>query len=289
MSAQRWSGLRLARAALLGSALLVANAARGELVQIPLPDGTPIQAHWLPAPGADGPRPTVVALHGCGGLYRRDGRTLDARYPDYAQRLHAEGWHVLLPDSFGSRGEGSQCTKKAAERAIRVATRRGDVAAAVAWAAARPEVDARRIALLGWSNGGSTTLAALDETRPGAATPLAGAVAFYPGCETALKQRWNTRVPLLMLLGADDDWTSPGPCTDWAAALRMAHPAADLRVVVYPGAVHGFDGTAPVRLRSDVPNGVDPRGVHVGGQPQARADSSLELAHFLKRIFAAAP
>ena len=48
-----------------------------------------------------------------------DGRTLDARYPDYAQRLHAEGWHVLLPDSFGSRGEGSQCTKKAAERAIR--------------------------------------------------------------------------------------------------------------------------------------------------------------------------
>jgi dienelactone hydrolase len=280
---------RLAQAAALCMALLGATAARGEVVQIPLPDGNTLQAHWLPAPGAAGPRPTVVALHGCGGLYRRDGRTLDARYPDYAQRLHAEGWHVLLPDSFGSRGEGSQCTRKASERSIKVATRRGDVAAAVAWSAARPEVDVRRIALLGWSNGGSTTLAAVDTTRPGAAAPLAGAVAFYPGCEVALKQGWASGVPLLMLLGGDDDWTPPGPCTQWASTLRKVRPEADLRVVVYPGAVHGFDGAAPVRLRTDVPNGVDARGVHVGGQAAARTDSMLEVATFLKRIFSATP
>jgi dienelactone hydrolase len=287
MSLRIGPGLRLAQGAAFSLAL--AASVQAAPVSIPLPDGSVLAAHWLPAPGATGPRPAVVALHGCGGLYRRDGRTLEARYPDYAARLHAEGWHVLLPDSFGSRGQGSICTQKAAERTIKVATRRGDAAAAVAWAAARREVDARRIALLGWSNGGSTTLAALDDTRPGAAAPLAGAVAFYPGCETALKQDWHTRVPLLMLLGGDDDWTPPGPCTRWATAQRKSRPDSELRVVVYPGAVHGFDGTAPVRLRSDVPNGVDGRGVHVGGQPEARADSQLELTNFLKRIFSATP
>ena len=56
-----------------------------------------------------GPFPAVLALHGCGGLYDRDG-SLNPRHADWAERLVREGFAVLLPDSFGSRGIGSQCS-----------------------------------------------------------------------------------------------------------------------------------------------------------------------------------
>ena len=60
---------------------------------------------------------------------------------------------------------------------------------------------------------------------------------------------------------------------------------ADLTVRVYADSYHGFDGTAPVRLRRDVPNGVSPDGVHSGGNAAARAQALDELARFLERRF----
>ena len=58
-------------------------------------------------------------------------------------------------------------------------------------------------------------------------------------------------------------------------------------VLTYEGAYHGFDGSAPLRLRSDVPNGVHPgQGVHVGGQPAARAASQAALVQALQAAFA---
>ena len=49
--------------------------------------------------------PSIVALHGCGGPFpSRDGQ--------WAVALVQAGHIVLLPDSFGSRGLGSQCGTK---------------------------------------------------------------------------------------------------------------------------------------------------------------------------------
>jgi dienelactone hydrolase len=60
-------------------------------------------------------------------------------------------------------------------------------------------------------------------------------------------------------------------------------PGPLVRQVTYPGAVHGFDGEPPVRLRRDVPGGARPgQGVHVGGQPAARAASREQLLAFLR-------
>jgi len=273
------AALRLAL--LLLAAALLPGAVQAEKVEFDN-DGARITAHWLPAT-ASGARPVIVALHGCGGLYRRDGATLDSRYTEYAARFNGEGIHVLLPDSFGSRGSGSICTLRAGERRITVETRRGDVLAALAWLRQRPDVDPKRIVLLGWSNGGSTLLTSLNSARATHAD-VAGAIAFYPGCAALLKQPYTAAAPLLMLLGAADDWTPPEPCERLMARARQAQPAQDLVLRTYPDSAHGFDRLVPVRFLSDVSSGVNPAGVHVGGNPQARGEALAEVDRFLEKL-----
>ena len=81
-----------------------------------------------------------------------------------------------------------------------------------------------------------------------------------------------------MLVGQLDDWTPAAPCLALAKAAEEPRPA----LVDYPGAWHGFDSDAPVRLRKDVPNGTRPgQGVHVGGNPAAWRDSRDRVVRFL--------
>jgi len=260
--------------------------AEASRMTLALDAGGAISAHWFPLAG-DAARPAVVALHGCGGLWQAGRpsreRRFEARYAEYVERLHAAGYHVLLPDSFSARGESSICAQKNARRGVTVETRRADVAAAVRWLAAQPVVDATRIVVLGWSHGAMTTLAAINAARADAARPVAAAAVFYPGCSALLRQDFVLAQPLLMLLGADDDWTPPTRCQALIERVRRAQPQADITLRVYAGSYHGFDGTAPVRFRPEVPNGTDPKGVHAGGNPAARAAALAELDRFLQR------
>ena len=92
-------------------------------------------------------------------------------------------------------------------------------------------------------------------------------------------------VPLLLQIGALDDWTPAPPCEALVQQLR-ARPGTDVELHVYPDSYHGFDGTAPVRLRTDVPNGNSGRGVHLGGNPPARAQALQALDAFWRRTLA---
>lgn len=237
---------------------------------------------WLPA--ATGPsdaRPVIVALHGCGGLYTAKG-TLDDRHVDYARRWLAQGWHVLLVDSFSGRGRREICHEPAAQRTIRVTTRRDDVNAALGWLAGRSDVDARHVALMGWSHGGSTVLRTIDAPQ----WPLApaAAIAMYPGCTDALKKRtYAPAVPLLLLVGADDDWTPPQPCAALAQRLQATPGSAPVQFVSYADSYHGFDRSSPVRWREGIPNGADGSGVHAGGNAAARADARPRIQAFLNQ------
>ena len=265
------------------------SPAAAQAVQVPSLDrsqGTAVvlPGHWFAAPGKAA-APAMVLMHGCGGNQDNKGR-LAARYTELAARLNAMGVHVLVTDSFTPRGEKQICTQKTGQRRITQLNRRRDALGALQWMAAQPGVDATRLGLLGWSNGGSTVLAATNlmhaEVAAAAVRPSL-AVAFYPGCDAERDRGYAPNSPLLMLLGEADDWTPPGPCKTMAAAVRQG-PKPE--VESYEGAYHGFDGTAPVRLRADVPNGVKPgQGVHVGADPAAREAAAKKLASFIRETW----
>lgn len=237
---------------------------------------------YLPA-AANGPRPAVIALHGCGGNTRANGRDLVARVPDWTNRWIAAGYTVLWPDSFGSRGLGSQCG--VTDRLITPAFRAGDALAAADWLGGQPGIDKARIALVGWSNGGSTVLRAVAGTPDGGAAPFKTAVAFYPGCrplvEATRRVAWSTSVPLTILMGGADDWTSPEPCR----VLGFTRPF--VRYIEYPGAYHDFDAPdVPVRVRKNLAFTAGKSGeAHVGTDPAARAAAIVEVTAILAAAF----
>ena len=260
---------------------LAAVPAAAETVAFP-GEGVTLKA-VLYRPAGPGPFPAVVALHGCAGLYGAKG-DLSPRHADWAERLEQQGFIVLLPDSFGSRGAGSQCRTE--DRVARPSRERvADAYAAKAYLQARKDVKPNAVSLLGWSNGGSTVLYTVDPRRPPPSGPdFAKAIAFYPGCRTPLdSDRWRTRLPLLLLIGAADDWTPAEPCRELVATAKVAGQPAE--IVLYPGAYHDFDHpNLPVRTHRGVAYSAKGDGtVHTGTNPAARADALRRVPAFLAR------
>lgn len=264
-----------------------ASAAEPQLVHFDSLDGTPLKA-WAYQPGADAPTPkgTVIALHGCGGLYASTGARkgqISARHQAMAEMLVQEGYAVLMPDSLTPRGVEELCTQKISQRKVAQRERRRDTLAALSWVAAQPWGQADRIAVLGWSHGGSAVLGATDRKQPEVVAQTATfslAIAFYPGCSAPLQSGYQANTRLVMLLGEKDDWTPPGPCVELGKSVGA-------EVHVYPGSYHGFDGPrGSVRLRTDVPGGVNPgQGVHVGPNPAAREQAYARVRELLREAF----
>ncbi|HEY2561887.1 MAG TPA: dienelactone hydrolase family protein [Caldimonas sp.] len=226
------------------------------------------------------PAPAIAMFHGCGGPYDRHG-ALTKRMHEYVELFNGLGLHVLIVDSLTPRYEKELCTQRTGKRRVTQANRRLDALGAIDYLAQRADVDPKRIGLIGWSNGGSTVLAATNLRHRDVVqemTKPAFAIAFYPGCEADLRRGYEPAAPLLLLVGQADDWTPAAPCV----ALARANVEPRPQIVVYPGASHGFDSDAPVRLRKDVPNGVNPgQGVHVGGNAAAWRASRDRVVRFV--------
>jgi dienelactone hydrolase len=245
-------------------------------VSIPGPDGVALDAvlvipeQPVKAPGivAQG----IVAMHGCGGPFAiRDGQ--------WAEVLARAGHYVILPDSFGSRGLGSQCGVSGRDRTVTPSRlRRGDAIASARWLLAQPGVPQVGVAMIGWSNGGSTVLATADakpDLPPGLFRRF---VAFYPGCEQALKDPgWRPSAPLFILMGESDDWTPAPPCHD----LQARFPG-QITLITYPDAYHDFDAPGrAVKIRegaATVPGGR----VHTGTNEAGRQDALARVPAWLE-------
>ncbi len=252
-------------------AFLQAAHAPVQHVRIPEPDGTILNAALVAAADpAHGP--AIVALHGCGGPFpSRDGT--------WAMDLARAGYTVLLPDSFGSRGLGSQCRET--QRTVRVVpTRRDDAIAAASWLARQPGMPAGGVVLMGWSNGGSTTLWTADAARDPPPGLFRRFVAFYPGCMSESRSaRYRPAAPVLILVGANDDWTPAEPCRTLAARFPDR-----ISLVVYPDAWHDFDAPdAPLRSRTGLATPPSGTGVaHTGTNQPARADALRRVPSFIE-------
>ena len=195
---------------LLAAACTAGAAPLAAPVDIPA-SGLTLHAQ-LYKPEGNGPFPTVIALHGCGGLGGQSEPVL-SRYRDWAEQLLKTGHAVLLPDSYGSRELGPQCRDKE-RRVLARRERVADVNASRQWLLQQPWAARDRISLIGWANGASAVLWAV---RPQLASrtrepDYRSAIAFYPDCRISAGTGWSARVPTLLLIGARDDISSPPSC-----------------------------------------------------------------------------
>jgi dienelactone hydrolase len=250
--------------------------------QVDIPAGNRVLHAQLYRPDGDGPFPSVIALHGCGGLAGRSEPVL-LRYRDWAEQLLKAGNAVLLPDSYGSRELGPQCRVRdrwVLARRERVA----DIMASRQWLVDQPWAARGRISLLGWANGASAVLWAV---RPQLSSRKAepdfrSAIAFYPDCRVSSGLGWSARVPTLVLIGANDDISSPPACRQMIEGARGR--SALVHIVVYPGAYHDFDrANFPLRAMAGTSDVAAPEHGHLGTDAEARADSQRRVAEWLAR------
>jgi dienelactone hydrolase len=216
----------------------------GSIVEFenPLAAARPLQG-YLRQPGTAGPSPAVVLLHSCNGNWRR----LDERW---ARLISSWGYVTLTVDSFGPRGLTNTCNSGAP---IALAF---DAHRALSFLVRQPSVDPNRVAALGFSQGGWL---ALSSVEPGiieqtAENKFRAAIAFYPPC---LGFKDNMTVPTLILIGELDDWTLAKECRNMVegrddyGVSRQKGQGIPIKLVVYPGAHHGFDAanlTTPISL-----------------------------------------
>jgi dienelactone hydrolase len=272
------------RATLALLALFAMRAAEAATLAAPQQVEIPATAGALHAqlfkPEGSGPFPTVIALHGCGGLHGQSDQ-LQPRYRDWAEQLLKSGHAVLLPDSYGSRELGPQCRAKE-RRVLARRERVADIVASRQWLLQQPWVATDRINLIGWANGASAVLWAVRPQLAQKVEPdFRSAVAFYPDCRISSGLGWSARVPTLLLIGAGDDISSPAACRQMVDGARGRSALA--RIVVYPHAAHDFDrANLPLHAVAATDAGAPEHG-HIGGDPDARADAQKRVAEWFAR------
>ena len=191
-------------------------------------DGLTMQS-LLFVPGSDAPAPGILVFPEAFGL----GEHAIAR----AQRLASSGFVALACDLHG---DGRLVETLEEAMPIAAALRadllrlRARARAGLGMLAARPEVDAERIAAIGFCFGGTM---ALELARSGA--PIAGVVGFHCRIGTQRPQdATNIRARILICNGADDP---AAPAEDRAAfEAEMRSAGVDWQMHLYGGVLHSF-------------------------------------------------
>lgn len=258
----------------------------GSAVRIPaLGDPTATVDGYLFTPRGQGRHAAIVFLHGCSGLYER-GR-IKARELDWATRLVAAGYVVLMVDSFSSRRVTEMCSREGFRTEVYLRIPK-DAYAGLRFLQAHPAVRPDRVALMGWSQGGGAILLGIRADSLGRPAELPqgdfrAAVAFYPGSCRAASHRlpWTSPISLLVLVGAADNWTPAEPCRLMMEAARQR--GSDVTMQIYPGAYHDFDW--PDLPRRTLPAYRTAAGVEpiTAMDPGARADALERVPRFLAR------
>jgi dienelactone hydrolase len=215
--------------------------------------------------GAGGPRPGVLVFPEAFGL----GRHAISR----AERLAGLGYVALACDLHGEGrvldglDEVRPLIEPLREDPLRARAR---ASAALDALKARAEVDASKVAAIGYCFGGTM---ALELARGGA--EVAGVVGFHSGLATARPEdAKNVRGKVLVCVGADDPAVPPEQRAAFEREMREG--GVDWQMNLYGGVVHSFTNPEADRL----------------GRPEmarydARADarSWAEMLAFFEEIF----
>ena len=210
-------------------------------------------------PQGPGPFPAMVLLHTCSGVQQLELQ--------WAAWVRARGYVALVVDSFTPRGMrncGGGAPWANGE----------DAFGALTYLRSLPFVDGKRIGVMGWSYGATAALRAATTSAVVESEPRAGgfrvSVAFYPSCNAFGS---DTNIPVLMLLGGNDDWMPPAQCVAAAEAL-VKRGGSTVEWTVYPGATHAF-------ANSELRAGVMYLGHYLKYDADATADAEKRVEAFL--------
>lgn len=207
----------------------------------------------------------VVMMHGCAGVWSNGVISTEAQpaisklshiHKRWGENLARAGYVGLLVDSFTSRSLTNECDNGAA--GLNEATKRPkDALAGREWLVSNGHVTGARVALMGWSNGGSAVMATMDKSNEGTvgARPFKEAFSFYPGCGlinefggdamTAAKTTWLPYAPVTIHHGSIDPLYTVGRCSnrvDVATTLGASVATGNaVAMTSYSGARHSFD------------------------------------------------
>ena len=202
----------------------------------------------LVTPPGRGPFPTVLLIHGCGGL-----RGADAPNPimdEYARSAVAAGWAAAILDSYAPRRWDPTWARTRVCTGLRLPgfRRAADVLAGLDLLQHDPRVDHRRLRIASWSHGGWAVgdLASLRDPGDGTLTRTMAAVEAmqftYPYCgfpSQAGERDWTWRGEVRFVFAERDTVQSPAGCIPTVERARKAGSAVE--VTVLPGVTHAFD------------------------------------------------
>jgi dienelactone hydrolase len=251
------------------TALAVASADAAARVSFPSNDGKTTLTGYLFLPEAQRApaqkSPAIVMMHGRAGVYSSlangiyDATTLSKRHKAWGELWAEQGYVALMVDGFGPRGYPAGFPRHSYDNRPaelnEVTIRPLDAYGALAYLRTRADVDQARIVLQGWSNGGSTALAAMaagSGFTPASQKGFAAALAFYPACglKDAFKESaYEPYAPMLVLMGLADEEVSPKRCEKLVNESRAA--GGDIEIRLYDGAAHGFDDPSAKRQKVD--------------------------------------
>jgi dienelactone hydrolase len=252
------------------------GAEAGQFVEFDNGAEGPARVHlaaYLAPPRGAGPHPAVVLLHGCGGFH--------AQMLTWADALSRWGYVALAVDSFGPRGIGIRCGGGLSDQTT-------DSYAALRYLAAKPFVAPARVAVMGFSMGGSTVFADLERGAFEAMQPqkFRAGISFYPDCRST---SGFMTVPVLLLTGDADNWTPASACEAMMAGQsdigisRKPGDRSAVQLVVYPGAHHAFD---VLDLSLFPSRGVAFEGHRIEYDEAATKDALEQVRRFLDRTLA---
>lgn len=174
--------------------------------------------------GGSGKLPAIVIAHASGGLGEQSER--------WARFFREQGIATFKIDYFGPRGIR-------ADSAVQPVPT-NDTIDALHLLASHPRIDAKRIAVIGFSRGAHLAINSASPGYTGSDLRYAAHVGLYPTCGLTHIGKGDGAAPILIMVGSDDDIAPVVQCEtlqrDGVAQGRS------VTLKVYEGAQHAWDG-----------------------------------------------